>query len=173
MDFFKALSERHSIRAYKDREVEDDKLDRILEAIRSAPTAGNLQAYEVVLVKSKAGRDRLAEAAHGQTFISKAPVNLVFLANPGKSAGRYGKRGEKLYSMQDATIAVTIAHLAATALGLGSAWVGAFDDSEVRKAVDAPADLMPVAILPIGYPDEEPQRTPRRDLKDIVRAESF
>lgn len=131
-----------------------------------------MQAYEIVIVKNKEQKEKLAEAAFGQDFIAQAPLNLVYLANPKKSAMRYGSRGINLYCIQDATIAVSYAQLAATALGLASCWVGAFDDEEVKKVVNA-TDLIPVAIVPIGYPVEEPYTTPRRKLEDLVKYETF
>ncbi|HID07416.1 MAG TPA: nitroreductase [Armatimonadetes bacterium] len=173
MDFFEAVAQRHSIRAYKPDPLPDDILQRILETINAAPSAGNLQGYEVVVVRDPERKRMLARAAFGQNFIAQAPVVLVFLQNPRRSASRYGQRGATLYSLQDATIACTFAHLAATALGLGSCWVGAFDDDAVASAVEAPSDMRPVAVLPIGYPDERPWATGRRRLDDLIHWEAF
>jgi nitroreductase len=163
--FFSVLDERRSIRAYKKKDVEKEKLDRILTAANSAPSAGNLQAYEIVLVKEKKTKEALAAASLSHDFIAEAPVVLVFCANQERSAVRYGRRGHDLYSIQDATIAASYAQLAATALGLGSVWVGAFDESSIRKIINADK---PVAIIPIGYPDEKPYKTGRRSLDDIT-----
>ena len=88
---------------------------------------------------------------------------------PARSAMKYGRRGQDLYALQDATIAGAYAQLAATALGLGSTWVGAFHEEAVRRAVGIPAVEIPVAILPIGYPGETPGPTPRRRLADVAR----
>lgn len=173
MEVFEAFEKRHSIRAYSSKEIPDDVLRRILEAANSAPSAGNLQAYEIVVVKDPKRKQQLAQAAYGQTFIAQAPVVLVFVQNPRRSSIRYGQRGATLYSLQDATIACTFAHLAATALGLGSCWVGAFDDDAVAKVINAPREMRPVAILPIGYPAEQPWATPRRRLDDIVHFETL
>lgn len=173
MEFFDVLAKRHSIRAFKDREVEEDKLRKILEAANSAPSAGDLQAYEIVVVKGKEKRRALARAALSQEFIAEAPVVLVFLINPSRTKWRYGLRGMHLYCIQDAAIAASYAQLAATALGLGSVWVGAFDASEVSRLVKAGKEMTPVAIMPIGYPDEEPEPTPRRRLEDLVHEEEI
>jgi nitroreductase len=173
MEFFDAVRKRRSVRKYKDRPIPDEKLQALLEAVRLAPSAGDLQAFEVVLVREAARRRKLGHAAYGQHFIGRAPVVLVFLASPARSAVDYGHRGEELYCIQDATIACTHAHLAAAAAGLGSTWVGAFDEDAVRRIVGAPANLRPVALLPIGVPAESPAKTPRRTLKDLVREESF
>lgn len=169
MDFFEVIKNRRSIRAFKKLDIEEIKLKIIFEAINSAPSAGDLQAYEVFVVRSEGKKRELAKAALGQDFIASAPVVLVFCANPKRSAWKYGKRGEKLYCIQDATIACSFAHLSATALGLGSVWVGAFSDSEVLKIIGAEdKGLIPVSILPIGYPAEDPAPTPRRPLYDLI-----
>ncbi|MCK5373830.1 MAG: nitroreductase family protein, partial [Alphaproteobacteria bacterium] len=150
MEFFDALNARHSIRAYAGTPVEDEKLDRIFEAINQAPSAGNLQAFEVYLVTSGDDRAELANAALEQDFVAQATVVLVFCAHAARSAERYGKRGISLYCLQDATIACTFAMLAATALGLSSVWVGAFRESEVSRIINAPQTHHPVAMLPVG-----------------------
>ncbi|MFQ6016251.1 MAG: nitroreductase family protein [Anaerolineae bacterium] len=168
MDFFETVEKRRSIRAFQSRAVEESKVRAILDAANSAPSAGNLQAYEIYLVTKAEQRIALARAAGRQDFIAQAPLILVFFANPSRSAVRYGQRGVRLYCLQDATIATTFAHLAATALGLGSVWIGAFSDEAVSRVVGAPGDLIPVAILPIGYPAERPGRTSRRTIADLV-----
>lgn len=171
MEFFEVLARRHSIRTYKDRKVEEDKIHKILEAANSAPSAGDLQAYEIVMVRDRERRRALAEAALGQDFIAQAAVVLVFLTNPSRTKWKYGLRGVHLYCIQDATIAASYAQLAATALGLGSVWVGAFDAGRVAEIIGAQKDLTPVALLAIGYPDEKPYATPRRTLSDLVHEE--
>lgn len=173
MDFFKVLGERHSTRSYKTDDVEEDKIQRILESVNDAPSAGNQQAYEIVLVQDSKTKAELSKAAYGQAFIEDAPLNLVFFANPERAGTRYGQRGRRLYCIQDATIAAAFAELSATALGLASCWVGAFDDNAVSQAVNAPLNLIPVGILPIGYADEKSHETSRRALDDLVKQESF
>jgi len=168
MDFFEVVERRHSIRAYLHKDLDQSYVDKILEAANKAPSAGNLQAYEIFLVKDPVKKRRLAEAALYQMFIADAPIVLVFCANPRRSSWRYGKRGEELYSIQDATIAAAFSMLACTALGLSSVWVGAFDERLVSAALGNPPNLRPIIILPIGYPGEEPEPTSRRSLKDLV-----
>jgi len=170
MEFFDVVRERRSIRAFKKKEIEEDKIRKILEALNRAPSAGNRQAYEVILIKDNEKKKALAKATYGQDFITEAPIVLVFCVNPQRSATRYGKRGE-LYCHQDATIAASYAQLAVTALGLGSVWVGAYDDEEVCKIINAPKEMRPIAIIPIGYPDEKPLKTSRRKIEDIVHEE--
>jgi nitroreductase len=168
MEFFKVVEERRSMRAFAAVPVEEEKLKRILEVVNRAPSAGNLQGYEIFVVRKAEQKQALVKASYNQKFIAEAPVVLIFCANPARSAVRYRERGENLYSLQDATIACTYAMLAATALGLSTVWVGAFEEKAVREAVDIPADLVPVAILPIGYAGEKPHSTPRRRLEEMV-----
>jgi nitroreductase len=168
MDFFEVLEKRRSIRKFKDENVEDEKLIQVLNAANSAPSAGNLQAYEIFLIREKDKKRLVAKASYGQDFIEEADVVLVFCAKPSVSSKYYGERGEKLYCLQDATIAASYAQLAATALGLGSVWIGAFDDDEVLKIIGNPKGLVPVAILPIGYPNENPKKRRRRKLENMV-----
>jgi len=173
MEFFNVISTRRSIRTYQETAVEHDKLERILATLNMAPSAGDLQAYEIVVVQHAAAKHDLAAAAHGQGFLAQAPVVMVFFADPSRSAARYAVRGEKLFSIQDATIAASHAQLAATALGLGSCWVGAFDDRHVAEILDAPTRLHPVCMLAIGYAAERPVHTSRRPLSDLVHDEAF
>jgi len=172
MDYFEAVKARHSIRAFQARPVEDEKVRRIIESVNLAPSAGDLQAYEIVVVKDQRRKNQLAKAALGQDFVAEAPVCFVFLAYPERSSRKYGRRGSELYCVQDATIAASYAELAATALGLASTWVGAFDDEAVAEAVEAPRGRRPIAILPVGYPAETPDITPRRPIDEIVYRET-
>ena len=168
MEFFDVLSQRHSIRAYHTTPVEPEKLEQILQAINRAPSAGNRQDFEVYLVQDAPRQAKLVEAAHGQEFLAQAPLVLVFCAHPALSQVRYGVRGETLYTIQDAAIACTYAMLAATALGLSSVWVGAFDEDSVHAVIAAPDDQRPIAMLPIGYAAEEPRLRDRRPLDQII-----
>lgn len=168
MDYFETVKARQSIRAFQKKPVEEEKIRRIIEVLNLAPSAGNLQAYEVVVVKDPMLRDQLAKAALGQGFVSEAPVCFVFLTYPERSSKKYGHRGSELYSLQDATIATTCAMFAATALGLSSTWVGAFNEEAAARVVGARRDERVIAILPIGYAAETPEVTPRRPISDVV-----
>jgi nitroreductase len=168
MDFFDLIDSRHSMRGFLDTPIEDDQLQQILQAANRAPSAGNLQAYEIYVVRKGDQRDAVAAAADEQAFVAEAPLILIFCANPARSAAWYKKRGVELYSGQDATIACAFAMLAATALGLSTVWVGAFRDAEVRAAVGIPDVLRPVALLPIGHAGRKPPMTARRSLADLV-----
>ncbi|HOK47272.1 MAG TPA: nitroreductase family protein, partial [Bryobacteraceae bacterium] len=167
MDIFCAMTQRRSIRRFHPEPIPDVLLNRVLEAAQWAPSAGNRQAFEIVLVRDRVRRTALARASLEQWFIAEAPVVLVFVAAPRHNRSRYGRRGAELYAVQDATIACAHAHLAAAALGLGSCWIGAFDEEAVAKLIGAEHDERPVAILPIGRPAEDPPPTSRRALEDL------
>jgi nitroreductase len=171
MNFAKVVDQRYSVRSFQNTPVDDRKLHPILDAINNAPSAGNLQAFEVVVVRDADRKRQLVKASLEQLFIEQAPVVLVFLANPDRNRAKYGTRGADLYSLQDTTIACTYAQLAATATGLGTCWVGAFDEDKVREIVGAPAAWRPVAILPIGVPADATKPRERRALKDLVHHE--
>ena len=168
MDFFKVIEGRHSVRSYADKPIPADKLQRILEAINRAPSAGNRQAFEVYLLRGPGQRSLLVQAGNEQDFLGQAPIVLVFCAHAGLDVDRYGRRGAELYCIQDATIACTFAMLAASALGLSTVWVGAFNEEAVRDIICAPRTERPVAMLPIGYAAETPRIRPRRDLAALV-----
>jgi nitroreductase len=172
MEFFEVIDGRRSVRVYAKSAVARDQVERVLAAARLAPSAGDLQAYQIALVEKRQTKVAVAAAAHAQDFIAEAPVVLVFCASAELSEGKYGRRGALLYCIQDATIAACYAQLAATALGLASCWVGSFDETRVADALGLPAGLRPIAILPIGHAAESPDRPPRRSLDEIVRREA-
>jgi len=169
MEFFDVVEARRSIHVFKKKAVEEEKLRKILAAANAAPSAHNLQSYEIVLIKSEEQKIRVAEAAYGQNFIATAPLVLVVLANPKLSA-KGDERGA-FYCILDATIAAAYIQLAAADLGLGTVWISAFDDDAVREVVDASKEMRPVAIFPIGYAAEKPSATPRRKIEDLAHEE--
>ena len=145
------FKKRRSVRNFLEREVEAEKLAEILEAADSAPSAGNLKAREVIVVKDSETKKRLAEAAFGQDFLAGAPVILVFFSVPSRSAEEYKERGRDLYCLQDATISASFAWLQAVMLGLSCCWVGAFEESQIKDILEIKEDWRPIALLPLGY----------------------
>lgn len=172
-EFFAVIRSRRSVRHYGAAEVSAEQLDAVLDAIRRAPSAGDLQAYEVVVVRAPEGRRRLAAASYDQEFVAEAPVVLVFFMDQGRSGRKYGERGAALFACQDATIAAAHAQLAAHALGLATVWIGAFDEDAVSRVVAAPPRLRPSSLLVVGHPAETPAPPPRRSLDELVRWETF
>ncbi len=163
------LRNRRSIRRFRAEPVPQSALDAILDAVMTGPSAGHLQAFRVVVVRDALLRAWLQEAALNQESVGQAPVVLVFCADGPASAAKYGGRGEALYSVQDATIACTLAWLKAVDLGLSGVWVGAFHEDRVSRILDLPQGVRPVALLPIGYAGETPApKTPSRPRGVLV-----
>jgi len=169
MEFYTVLKERHSVRTFKSAEVESGKIERIVESATLAPSAGNLQSYKIYIVKKESVKEEIARACYDQEFIAEAPVVFVFSGDRERAAGKYEERGYEIYAVQDATIAAAYAQLAATAEGLGSVWVGAFDPLEISRILNLPSYFVPVAVIPVGYPAEKPSPRKRRPLKEIVK----
>lgn len=168
MNVLDAINARQSIRAFQTRSIEPEKLEAILAAANRAASAANLQAYQIYIVRRAALKQALVAAAAGQQFLATAPVVLVFAVEPGRSAAKYGARGEQLYCMQDACAAVCNAMLAAVELGLGTCWVDAVDEALAGRVLGLPGGQRAAVFLPIGYPAESPPRTTRRALADLV-----
>jgi nitroreductase len=167
MEFPKLIQARHSVREFAEKKIDVKIIKRILEAAMAAPSAGNLQAYKIHLIRSKGDRESIAIGSD-QHNLAKAPLIMVFCADIPRSEGKYGDRGAELYSFQDATIACAYAQLAVADEGLGSVWVGGFEPLEIARIVGAVEFEIPVAMLAIGYPDEKPAATSRRPMSEIV-----
>jgi nitroreductase len=164
MDVSDAIAGRRSVRSYKGDPVTAEQIGKILLAGHRAPSAGNLQGREFIVVRDSHTRHLLADAALGQRFIEEAPACIVVCTNLPRTKQQYGKRAE-LYVVQDTSASVMNMMLQACDLGLGTCWVGAFDEGEVARILGVPDGIRPVAILPIGVPDETPEAPPRLGKK--------
>lgn len=173
MDVLEAIKERRSIRAYTDEKVSERDVERLIEAARWAPSAGNIQPWAFVVVKEVETKRKLSSATLNQTLIQEAPVVIVVCADLTRSSRVYGSRGEKLYSLQDTAAATENILLAAQELGLATCWVGAFRENEVAKAVKAPKNMRPVAMVAVGYPAERPVAPQKRLVNEIVHYGTF
>jgi nitroreductase len=173
LDVFEAIKKRRSVRAYTSEKVSEEDVERLIEAARWAPSAGNIQPWEFIIVTNAETKRRLSDAALHQTFIEKAPVVIVVCADVVRSSWGYGSRGTNLYCLQDTAAATENVLLAAQALGLATCWVGAFHEDEVAKAVNTPRNVRPVAIVPVGRPAEKPSARPKRSMREIVHYETF
>lgn len=170
MELTQVLRDRRSIRSFQSRPVADEDLEALLQAAIAAPSAGNRQAWFFYVIKDFKLRQKLVEAALGQKFIAEAPVAVVVCADFARSAERYGERGATLYCLQDTAAAIQNMLLAAHDRGLGTCWVGAFNEARVAEILSIPTDrLRPVAIIPIGYPAAVPAPRPRRPLEEVVK----
>jgi len=173
MDVIDAINTRRTIRKYRNVPLEWDKVLSILEAGRMAPSAGNVQNWRFVLVTSPKRRLEIAEGCLQQYWIAQAPVVIVVVAEPNRSEWYYGERGAKVYTIQNCAAAVQNMLLAAQELGVGAAWVGAFDEPMIHRLVEAPEGAVVQAVLPLGYADEHPQVPPRLDLAVLIRFDKY
>jgi nitroreductase len=173
LDVFEAIKERRSIRSFTAEDVSDSDVKRLVDAARYAPSAGNTQPLELVVVRDKKIKQLLTLAALNQMFIQKAPVVFVVCADVTRSRMGYGDRGKKLYSIQDTAAATENILLAAHERGLATCWIGAFREEDVAEAIRAPKNTKPVAIIPVGYPAEKPSAPRRRAADEIVHYETF
>ncbi len=164
MTVAEAIAGRRSIRSYLPREVEAEKLAAVLEAGRLAPSARNRQEWRFVAVTDPALRERLAQAAHGQEFVAQAPVVLVICDTGGEYTMTCGQPGGTV----DCSIALSFMMLQATELGLGTCWLGKYDEQSVREILAIPADVRVVAMTPLGYPAEDPAPRPRKQTAEVV-----
>ncbi len=173
MEVFRAIKSRRSTRAYTGDEVSDETVKKLIDAARWAPSAGNIQPWEFVVVRDPVTKRRLSAAALDQTFIEEAPVVIVVCADKNRSGWRYGRRGVNLYCLQDTAAATQNMLLAAYALGLGACWIGAFREGEVERILKTPKAVRPVAIVPVGHPAEKPSAPQKRSIGEITHYESF
>ncbi len=172
MDFLKLAKQRYSCRKYKDKDVEDDKLNMILEAGRIAPSANNSQPWIFVVVKDS-NVENLRKCYHRDWF-DTAPMYIVLCANHKQS---WKRRDKKDHADVDVSIATDHMTLAATSLGLATCWVCNFDKEKVTETLSLTADYEPIAILPLGYPDdkmnEDRHDKQRKPIENIVFYESL
>jgi nitroreductase len=173
MDVLEAIKGRRSIRAFKKNDAPNEMVEKLIDAARWAPSAGNIQLWEFIVVRHPETKRRLVKAALGQTFIEEAPVVIVVCANENRSSQGYGTRGKTLYCLQDTAAAIQNIHLVAYSLGLGTCWVGAFREGEAREILKISQGIRLVAIIPVGYPAEAPSPRDRRPISQIVHYETF
>jgi nitroreductase len=169
MDVFTAISQRSSVRAYKATDVEETKLQKVLEAARLSPSASNRQEWKFIIVRNKETKKKLAKAAFGQSFIGEAPVVIVACGTEPKSIMACG---QPAYTV-DVSIACAFLILQAYELGLGTCWIGAFKEDETKKILNVPEHMRVVAMTPLGYPDEPPSEKYRKNLNEIVCYEKY
>jgi len=164
---FRIMATRRSTRNFDtSRIVEEWKVEKILAAGDTAPSAGNFQGFKVVYVKNQEIKKRLVEASNNQPYVN-APVVLVFCMDPSRVKMKFPDEILRKFSLQDATLAAAYAQLAASALGLSSIWIGMIDEDKVKEIIDS--ELKPSSILCIGYPHQKRPPKSRRKLKDLVR----
>jgi nitroreductase len=173
MELFEAIQKRRSIRQFKKQEVPEEIVEKLVEAARLAPTAGNAQSYQLVIVRQEEQKQRLSMAAYGQKQVQSASVVFVVCADLGRAQESYAERGRSLYCIQDTAAVTENILLTACSLGLGTCWIGAFKEEDVKKVVNAPEGMRPVTMIPVGYPAESPSPRPRRQPDEFAHKETF
>ncbi len=173
MELQELVRKRGMVRAFRPDPVPEELVEKLLRNAVRAPSAGNLQAWEFVVVEEPVAKRRLAEAALGQMFVAEAPVVIVTCRNLERNAGRYGDRGRHFYSLIDASFASLMILLSAHAEGLGACFVGAYRDDEVSRILGLPEHVRPVGIIPIGWPAEPVTVSERLPLAEVLHHERF
>lgn len=184
MDVLEAIRTRRSVRRFKDQPVEDKKILAILDSVRQSPSWANLQCWRFVVVKDKSIREKISELSYVESFfaplsyktnparkgLAEAPVILVACADPSQS----GTLWDQPYYMTDIGIAAQTLMLSARALGLGTVFVGVFEEKQLRGLLNIPQNIRIVGLFPVGYPLEEKASGPaRKPLTEIVFEEKW
>ena len=146
-------------------------MDKIIESAIYAPSSGNLQNWEFILISNKETKKEIAEIAH-QEFIKESDKTIIACSNLSKIA-RYGERGKNLYGIQNVAAAIQNMLLMAWDYGIGSCWIGAFDDKKLSELLELPSYIIPQAIIVFGYPDELPDAPYRYPIKEILHKEKY
>ncbi len=169
MDFLELAKKRYSVRAYKPDPVEDEKLQQVLEAARLAPTACNIQPFQFIVIHTK-GKEADLRRIYSASWFAQAPLVICACGIPSQT----WVRGDgKNYCDVDVTIAMDHLILAATELGLGTCWIGAFNPAAAHEVLGLPDDVEPIAFTPLGYPDDQPGYKSRQSLNELVRYEHW
>lgn len=164
MDFYDVIEERHSVRSYLDKPVEDEKLERILHAAQIAPTAVNFQPFKIYVIPTEGRKDILKSVYHRDWF-SEPPYVLLVCADTDKC---WSRRDGKSYGDVDCAIVMDHIILAATAEGLGTCWIGAFDSAAAKEAFSLPGNLEPIAFTPLGYENKTGFTKKRKGIDEIA-----
>jgi len=171
MEVFEAILKRRSIRKFEKKEIPKEKIEKLKDALIWAPSAGNLQARKFYFIFNEEIKKKLAMAALNQNFIAQAPLVIVGCCDLEKISW-YGERGRNLYTICDVSAAIENLLLMATAEGLGTCWVGAFNEKEVSKILNLPKNERPIVIVPVGFPAQKPlapEREPKENLIEEIK----
>lgn len=181
MNCLEAIQRRKSIRKFTDKPVSEEHLRKILDAGRLAPTGGNMQPWEFIIIKNKdrikaivettfVGADRTG--SRKQTWIETAPLVIAVCANPTRTIAKYGEFGREVVIM-DVAAAIENMLLAATSLGLATCWVSGFHKDALAKVLETPEHIEPLAVLPLGYPAQSPTPRSKFSLEEIIHYETY
>ena len=173
MDFFTAVTTQATVKRYEKKDVDDKLIGVILHMANYADSAGNLQGWEFIVVRSPEIKKQLHKAALKLDVVKDAPVDIVVCADLKKFSLKYEERGEYLYSIEDTAGAITIMMLTAQILGLGTNWIRAFDEQDVKQILGLPNDIRPVGIITLGYPLEKTEKKNVKPFEYMTSSEQF
>ena len=171
MDLMEAIKTRRSIRKFRETPVPENLLKDVLNAGRLAPSADNAQPWKIIVVRDEQVKQKVTQACNGQKFLVQAPVVLVLCGIPEEAFQTVG--GYMSSHVIDATIALDHITLAARSLGLGTCWVAWFKEDKVKDILGIPEDVRVVALSPLGYPDESPERPSRKNLEELIAYDKY
>ena len=169
MDFLELARKRYSVRSYKSDPVEQEKLDRILEAARLAPTAVNIQPFQLMVVHTLNREAELLKIYNKKWFVQPP----IVICGCGLVAKSWVRKDGKNYNDVDVAIVMDHLILAATAEGLGTCWIGAFDSAAAKEVLGLPDGVEPIAFTPLGYAADRPPRKKRKPLSELVKYEKW
>jgi nitroreductase len=165
MEFSDVIKNRRSVRGYSDRAVEDEKLSNILESARWAPSWANKQCWHFIVIKDRGKIEQISKSSAINKWLKNSPVIILACAEPGLSGSRNGID----YFAVDVAISMEHLVLAAADLGLGTCWIGAFDEQKMKKVLDVPDHIKIVALTPVGYPAEK-QNMREKMTRSIIKS---
>jgi nitroreductase len=170
MEFSEVIKNRVSVRQYNGKKVSEKDVAEILETMQLAPTAGHKQAYRIRVITDEGEIARVGKGAGQVDRFKGASAMIVFFVEPAVAEERFGDRGRELYCLQDATLACAYAQLGAASVGVSSLWVGSFDEEDlmVMCGLEEQEGVWPVAVTLLGHTYEKPERSARKDLKDLM-----
>ena len=173
MELDEVLKERKSVRKFKNLDVPWYIISECLEAAIEAPSSGNVQNWRFTFVRNRATIEKIAKLCDEQYWLLKAPVLIVVCSDLVKIKRLFGVRGEALYAVQNCAAAIENMLLKSHELGLGTAWIGAFDEDKLREILDIGASARPQAIFALGYPDTYEEKPKREPLENVVFFEKY
>jgi len=173
MNFESVIKRRRMCREYLDRDVPQEKVNRILDLASRYPSAGHTEPQELVVVRDRQVKEDLARAALEQMFVVQAPIVIVVVSDVRRSARRYGERGVHFFSIIDGAFVAMLVLLTVVYEGLGACFVGSFYEEEVREVLGLPPHVRPIGIIPIGYCAEGPRKLSRRSRQQIIHRDRY
>jgi nitroreductase len=171
MDIVEAMKTRRSIRKYKSQMVDEETIKKLFQVVRLAPSAHNAQPWKFIVVRDEEKKRKIAQYCGNQKFIHEAPVVIVACGIPDESSANVGNWISAF--VIDVSIATTYLILAAWSLGLGTCWIGNFNEEKIKEVLGITDDVKVIAITPLGYPDESPEPRGRKNISEIVVYEGF